>query len=131
MQALKYIVLFLVVCVAIDSIWLIGNKKAHHEQIERVQHAPLKADGIAAAGFYVLAAIMFFLIVVKIAGNDPKKAMIYGALLGLAMYGTFDLTNKALFKDYTWKYAISDTLWGTFAISAASGATVWLMNKLK
>jgi uncharacterized membrane protein len=36
------------------------------------------------------------------------------------MYGTFDLTNKAIFKDYEWSYAIADTLWGGFAMGLAS-----------
>ena len=36
------------------------------------------------------------------------------------MYATFDLTNKAVFSDYKWEYAIKDTLWGSFAVGLSS-----------
>jgi hypothetical protein len=51
---------------------------------------------------------------------NKQDAFKKGALLGLLMYGTFDITNKTIFKDYTWEYAIKDTLWGTFAMGLTS-----------
>ena len=43
--------------------------------------------------------------------------------MGFLMYSTFDLTNKAIFKDYPWSYALADMTWGTFLIGLVSAIT--------
>jgi uncharacterized membrane protein len=44
----------------------------------------------------------------------------WGILLGLAMYGTFDLTSKSIFEAFTWSYAIVDMVWGMFVVTATT-----------
>jgi len=110
---------FAVILLVIDMIWLQGFSSFHKDQIQRIQRAPLKLDMKAGTLFYVLAATAYFKVIKKLSINK-EDAFKKGALLGLLMYGTFDLTNKTIFKDYTWDYAIKDTLWGTFAMGAAS-----------
>ena len=41
-------------------------------------------------------------------------ALKYGALLGLVAYGTYDFTNMAVIKDFTWRITLIDLAWGTF-----------------
>jgi uncharacterized membrane protein len=110
---------FAVILFVIDMIWIRGFTSLHKEQLEKVQKSPLQIDMKAGTLFYVLAAIAYFEVIKKLAINK-EDAFKKGALLGLLMYGTFDITNKTIFKDYTWDYAIKDTLWGTFAMGAAS-----------
>ena len=110
---------FAVILLVIDMIWIRGFTSIHKEQLEKVQKSPLQIDMKAGTLFYVLAAIAYFEVIKKLAINK-EDAFKKGALLGLLMYGTFDITNKTIFKDYTWDYAIKDTLWGTFAMGAAS-----------
>jgi len=33
---------------------------------------------------------------------------------------TYDLTNKAIFNDYTWDYCLKDIIWGTFLYGVVS-----------
>ena len=113
-------VLFIILFLVIDSIWLIGGKKLHQKTVQDVQKSELKIDKLAGLLFYVLAAIIFILIVKRYSNKDPIKALQLGALLGLAMYGTFDITNKAIFKDYTWSYALMDMTWGSFVFGLTS-----------
>ncbi len=110
---------FAFILFAIDMIWLKGFSSLHKDQIQRIQRYPLKLDMKAGTLFYVLAAIAYFKVIKKMSINK-EDAFKKGALLGLLMYGTFDVTNKTIFKDYTWDYAIKDTLWGTFAMGLAS-----------
>jgi uncharacterized membrane protein len=42
--------------------------------------------------------------------NDSLK---YGGLFGLVIYGIFDFTNLALFKNYELSTAIFDVIWGS------------------
>ena len=36
------------------------------------------------------------------------------------MYMTYDFTNKAVFVEYQWDYAIKDALWGSFVFGLVS-----------
>jgi uncharacterized membrane protein len=51
-----------------------------------------------------------------------------GALLGLMAYATYDLTNQATLKDWSWTVTIADLCWGTFvtAVAAAVAARITL-----
>ena len=37
-----------------------------------------------------------------------KQAFLYG----VCIYGVYDFTTLGIFKDYDWKFALADTLWG-------------------
>ena len=39
-------------------------------------------------------------------------------MMGVALYGTCDLTNCALIKDWSWPLALLDLCWGTTACTA-------------
>ena len=125
----KIALIFLATILAIDSIWLKGASKMHNATIQAVQKSPIEVNLAWGAGFYVLAVIAFVFIVLPMAKGEPKRAAIYGALCGLLMYGTFDITNKAIFKDYPTSYALADTAWGTFAMGAAAFIVVKFFSK--
>jgi uncharacterized membrane protein len=108
---------FPVILFIIDIFWL--SRQVHKVQIEKIQKSPLEVDMTAGALFYVLAAFAYNRFVQPFA-ITKKDAFKIGATIGFIMYGTFDLTNKAIFKDYEWTYAIADTLWGGFAMGLAS-----------
>lgn len=110
---------FIAILIAIDSIWLYGSFKEHKLQFESVQKRPLKIDKLAGLLFYVIAAIAHFKFVIPFSKN-AEDAFKNGASIGFLLYASFDITNKAVFSDYKWEYAIKDILWGTFATGLAS-----------
>jgi uncharacterized membrane protein len=85
-------------------------------------------DGLAAGVFYVgyIAGILYF--AVRPAFDEARlgPAILNGALLGALAYGTFTLTNYAIFTNWSLVLVLSDIAWGTFltAISAAIGYLV-------
>ena len=110
---------FIVVYILVDMIWIIGATKSHNKMIEDVQGSKLVVDPVAASMYYLMAPLAYIFIIKPLSKNKTdviKNAM----LVGLLMYGTFDLTNKALFKNYTWKYAVSDILWGMTSMAVSS-----------
>jgi uncharacterized membrane protein len=55
----------------------------------------------------------------------PATALLNGAVLGAVAYGTYTLTNHAIFSDWTWHLVVSDILWGS-ALTAICGACGYL-----
>jgi uncharacterized membrane protein len=46
------------------------------------------------------------------------------ALLGLVVYGVYDMTNMATLRHWSLKLALADMAWGT-VVAAAAGAVAW------
>ena len=106
----------------LDGIWLTLNQKSHTKLIETTQKAPISLRLIPALLVYVLlpAATTFFAIEPS---KTLKEASTRGALLGLSMYGLYDLTNLATLNGWTYEMLVKDTTWGTTicALGAAAG----------
>lgn len=85
-----------------------------------------------AAAFYAayVAGVLYFVSVPALAAGRPVQALVNGALIGLMCYGTYEFTNLATLRGWSFQQVITDTLWGGFltGISAWAGVTVarWL-----
>lgn len=117
----KKIILFPILFALIDQIWLQGASSFHRSTLEGVQKSKLEFTYVAGILWYLLAGLAYYYFVMS--SSTPFKT---GFLMGLMMYGSFDLTNKFIFKEYSWKYAISDMVWGSFCF----GITSVLLSKL-
>ncbi|MEM7042667.1 MAG: DUF2177 family protein [Pseudomonadota bacterium] len=80
--------------------------------------------GIAAL-FYVGYTFAIVLLVAAPAAKagSLSQALLYGAVFGLAAYGTYDITNMATLKNWPMTMSLVDMAWGTLltAVSAAAG----------
>lgn len=56
--------------------------------------------------------------------SEKEYFFLYGAISGLFIYGTYNLTNLSTIKNYTVKTTILDTLWGTILF----GIICFLLN---
>lgn len=102
-----------------DAFWLTFNYKYHAKLFETVQKSPMTVRLIPAALVYLLIPLALYYFAIQ-PSKSEKDAVIKGSLLGLSMYGLYDLTNLATLKGWTTEMAIKDTLWGTFACGAGS-----------
>jgi uncharacterized membrane protein len=120
---LKILVLFLI----IDILWLavIASGFYQSELAKIFPGLPFKVKYLPAALAYFLMAIAFFVFTLPNLSNSGTfkekllKAVYYGGLLGLTLYGVFDFTNMAIFPDslntvggWTWKFTLIDIAWG-------------------
>lgn len=84
-------------------------------------------NGIAAGVFYVgyIAGILYF--AVRPAFHEARigPAILNGALLGAIAYGTYTLTNHAIFTSWSVVLVLSDIAWGAF-LTASSAAIGYL-----
>jgi uncharacterized membrane protein len=96
-----------ILLVVIDSIYLNLIKGYFAKQIQNVQGTPLKINYVGAAICYIFLIIGLNYFIIK-----PNRSVQDAFLLGLVIYGTYELTNYALFKSWSLLTVIIDTLWG-------------------
>lgn len=108
---------------ALDFVWLsflaIGFYRSE------IGHLIMDRPNLAAAGafylFYVVG-IVGFAVMPAVSQQSWGWALIAGVALGLLAYGTYDMTNLATIKDWSWKVSAVDLVWGGFLTGAASVA---------
>ena len=111
-----------IVLITVDSVYLNLIKKYFQKQIQKVQKSSVEINYLGAAICYIflVTGINYFII-------KPHKSISDAFLLGLVIYGVYESTNYALFRDWSILTVIMDTLWGgtLFAI------TTYIVNLLR
>eukprot|EP00775_Hariotina_reticulata_P013440 gene13440-biopygen15332 len=107
----------LVAFVALDAVWItVIAGSFYKENLSGILKTDV--DALAAALSWVsIVAINWVFVLPRTAGKGVLNCITQGALLGLLLYGTVDLTNCALLKDWGWPVALVDMAWGTVACS--------------
>lgn len=131
---MSYIVLYiasLVVFLTIDALWINGVMKP----LFQTNIAGLLADQVrfgVAAGFYALyvAGIVYFAGLPALNGGGWSVGLVNGALLGFLAYGTYEATNMATLKGWTWTMVSVDILWGTALTGVSALAGYWAARAL-
>ena len=131
-QMLVWITLWLAAAVlflAIDMVWLLWLGRGFYTaEIGAILRQP---PNLSAAGlFYVLyvTGLMIMVIWPAFQAQSALQALVYGAILGLVAYGTYDLTNLAVMKGFTAKIAMIDMVWGMVLTAIVSSLTVVIGN---
>lgn len=85
--------------------------------------------GIAAI-FYVGYSAAAVILAAAPAARAESLAMAFGlgAVLGLAAYGTYDITNFSTLRDWPLSITIVDLLWGTVLTAIASTAAAYVLR---
>lgn len=79
-------------------------------------------NGLAAGAFYVayIAGIVYFAVRPALDENRVGPAALNGALLGALAYGTYTLTNYAIFTQWSITLVLSDIAWGAFLTASSA-----------
>lgn len=126
MQFLSSYFAVLIPLLIIDGLWLgIVAKSFYTSQLKG-----LMADQVAwwaAVLFYLLyaAGIVFFVLQ---PAETLGRAFLYGAFLGLVAYGTYDLTNQAVIKNWPVIITVTDIVWGAVLTGAVSAIALWILQ---
>lgn len=105
-----------------DAIWLgLVARTFYRDQLGELM-LPSPNFAIAAL-FYVFFAMAVVLLAVMpgVRMGSLAVALGYGAVMGLAAYGTYDITNLATLKGWPIMVTVVDMTWGTFVTALASG----------
>ena len=97
-----------ILLVLIDSVYLsMIGKPIFEKTVAAIQGSKLSVNMPPAIFTYILMAIILNYFIIS-----ANKPAFDAFILGFCAYGIFDFTNLAIFKNYTLKTAIMDTLWG-------------------
>ena len=107
---------------ALDSLYLsnIGGP-LFAKMIKGIQKEDMKLNVFGAIGSYILLILVLYKFIIL-----EKKTPSDAFLLGFCIYGIFDLTNIAIFKNYQIIPALVDTVWGGVLFYSVT----WITYKL-
>lgn len=117
----------LVVFVAVDLVWLrLVMVPAFRADVPTL--LAVTPNTAAAVAFYVAfcLGLVHFAVLDAIANRAVLPAVREGALVGLLSYGTYELTNMATLRDWTWRLVAMDMTWGAFLCALSAGAGAWV-----
>jgi uncharacterized membrane protein len=124
---LKYFIISIVI-IFLDIAWISLNLTKYSKEVLKVQKAAmsLRYEHAIIAYIIILFSILYIAIPftqqsIKI--NNGNKdisienkllyAFMYGGALGFSVFGIYNFTSLAIYKDLNFTVAITDTIWGT------------------
>lgn len=129
-----YLIAYVVTAVAflaIDSVWL--------SSMANVFYRPVMGDMLApsfrlapAIVFYVIFVfgLIFFVVRPGLVTGSGTVTLVHGALLGFVAYATYDLTNQATLKNWSWILTIADLIWGTVLSAVSAYIGYWVTSRI-
>ena len=115
----------------IDVIWLsIATKSFYRPNIGNLLLD--KPILWAAALFYIIYMLGVSIVVIQpsLEADSIIKSIYLGFVFGLVAYGTYNLTNMAILKDWSAKVTFVDMFWGGFLTSFSSFSGIYFAKKL-
>lgn len=104
---MKELIVFSIIMLAIDYVWLTNIMSIFYRTF--FSKINVKSDvRIPYALMAYLLMILGYNYFVKNTSNKLYNSFVFGAIL----FGVYGFTVGALFKDYSWKLALLETLWG-------------------
>ena len=102
-------------------VYLTSAKHFFNAQIKAVQKTDLALNLTSTLLCYIILTTgIFYFAIYK------KLSLIETALLGLFVYGVYETTTHAIFKEWKWITVLMDTVWGAILFSSS----VYLHRKL-
>ncbi len=123
----KYVIITGILMV-LDVAWIAMNVSAYSSVILKVQKSPvrLRTDYAIIAYLFILFSVIYVAIPfttqsikkgdsIRSISIETKllKSFIYGGAVGFSIYGIYNFTSLAIYKDLDSTMGIIDTLWGT------------------
>lgn len=105
----------------VDFVYLSSISDYFNRQIKAVQGSKIEIDVIAGALCYFALVYGLYYFVVQhmdirniksIQSPQLRKHIIDAVILGWVIYAVYELTTKAIIKNWKWQTVFMDTIWG-------------------
>ena len=105
----KFFLIFIIL-VVLDFVY-INFSRDFYEKNMNIQYSNVKL--IPALLAWICIGVAYYYSV-----HEPfENKYLRGLILAIGMYGVYNMTNLAIFPDYTYELAVRDTIWGTSLIT--------------
>jgi uncharacterized membrane protein len=120
----KYLIVAVVLMV-LDVAWILMNLSGYSKTILEVQKSPVRLRNEHAIITYIIILFSIFYVAIPFTTQNIKnidaisvenkllKSFMYGGAVGFSIYGIYNFTSLAIYKDMDSSIGIMDTLWGT------------------
>lgn len=104
---MKQILIIAFILLILDSIYLSIFKNYYNNLVKKIQKKKIILNKLSAFLCYciLIFGLNYFII-------NENKTPEYAFIYGLVIYSIFELTNKAIFKNWEWFAVILDSIWG-------------------
>ena len=122
---MRQIIISSIVMLVFDIVYLKLFKDYFNKVVNNIQGSPIELDYYATIGCYIVMVIgiNYFIL-------NQNKGYIDAFFLGLLIYSVFDLTTKAIFKNWEYKAVLIDSLWGGTLFALTTILTKKIIEKL-
>jgi uncharacterized membrane protein len=115
----------------LDAVWL--GVMAPLLYRPRIGHLMLASPHwTAAIIFYLMyvVGLVYFIVYPSLTADlSLKEVFIKGALLGAFAYATYDLTNQATLKQWSWTVTLVDIVWGAVLSGTVCAISIYFCKK--
>ncbi len=113
------------VLIVLDFVYILAVSYFYKRSIKKIQGGDdMKINIVSSVFCYVIMIIgLVFIVFTQLSRygslrslsivNKLKYALRFGGVVGFVVYGVFNTTNMALFKNYSTPLAVIDIMWGT------------------
>ena len=118
MSMLKKLITIGLILLTLDGIYLMVNKTLFENQVITIQRTTLQIKPVSALACYafLIGGLYYFII-------KNRRSVIDAFLLGILIYGVFETTTYALFKNWSPYLVVMDTLWGGILLALTTHIT--------
>ena len=117
---MKREIIAIAILLILDGIWISAVMgKYYNTMIKKIQGSEMTVNKVCVVLAYslmVAGLLLFVLPNTKDKKSLLRDSLIYGGLFGIILYGVYDFTAGAVFKDWDMKVAILDVAWGRICI---------------
>ncbi|RFP89860.1 DUF2177 family protein [Rhodobacteraceae bacterium 63075] len=126
MQTLSLYLVTAVFFLIVDALMLTNVIKPLFERHlgDALRESPALAPAAIFYLFYV-AGVVFLASLPALAEASPFKALWMGGLLGAMAYGTYEFTNLATLRNWSWQMVAVDFTWGIVLTGVSAFVGVW------
>ena len=104
---LKNFTIIGILILIIDYFYLSNLQPFYNRIVKSIQSENINFNLFAAIVCYFLLIFVLYYFIIK-----EKRNILDAFILGVCVYGVFDTTNMAIFKNWPLKAVVIDTLWG-------------------
>ena len=126
----KYLIVAVVLMV-LDVAWILMNLSGYSKAVIAVQKSPMRLRNEHAIIAYIIILFSIFYVAIPFTTQNIKnldsissdsvanvankllKSFMYGGAVGFSIYGIYNFTSLAIYKDMDTSIGIMDSLWGT------------------
>lgn len=122
---LIHITVLSIIVLMLDMLYITSIKNTFNKLVVGVQGSDIKLNLIATFLDYSLIIFSIFYFIIQ-KNTSVEEAMI----LGLCIYGIYELTNMAVLKQWKWEIVVIDSIWGAVLYGLSTYLYKQIIQKL-